>query len=230
MRLFKQCLPKAAMAFLVFAILTGIIYTAFITGIAQLFFPRMASGNIIVGNDGNKYSMSLGQSYTQDKYLWGRVQDYDFSIPYDDPSHENSDTIPNSHGKILMYSWASNRSPAGDADEEYNRGLEGEFETLKAQNVAERVARIEAANFEMAEAGTPVPIDLVTNSGSGLDPHISPYAAEYQVARIARVRGISEDEVRAIIDECTEGRLLGIFGEPTVHVLKVNLMLDGLLD
>ena len=87
--------------------------------------------------------------------------------------------------------------------------------------------KLRAANPKMDE--TAIPVDLGTCSGSGLDPHISPAAAEYQVARIADVSGRSEEEVRAIIDKCTEGKFLGIFGKETVNVLKVNLMLDGIL-
>ena len=83
------------------------------------------------------------------------------------------------------------------------------------------------ANPDMDE--TAIPVDLVTCSGSGLDPHISPAAAEYQVARIAKANDMTEDEVREIIKKCTDGKFLGLFGEETVHVLKVNLMLDGIL-
>ena len=79
------------------------------------------------------------------------------------------------------------------------------------------------------QQGRPIPVDLVTNSGSGLDPHVSPAAAEYQVARIAKADNMTEDEVREIIDKCTSGKFLGVFGEKTVNVLKVNLMLDGIL-
>ena len=82
-------------------------------------------------------------------------------------------------------------------------------------------------NPDMGEAA--IPVDLVTCSGSGLDPHISPAAAEYQVARIAKANDMTEDEVREIIQKCTDGKFLGIFGEETVNVLKVNLMLDGIL-
>ena len=76
---------------------------------------------------------------------------------------------------------------------------------------------------------TPIPVDLVTCSGSGLDPHISPAAAEYQVPRIAKANNMSEDEIRQIIEKCTKGRVLGVFGEETVNVLEFNLRLDGIL-
>ena len=83
------------------------------------------------------------------------------------------------------------------------------------------------ANPDMDE--TAIPVDLVTCSGSGLDPHISPAATEYQVARIAKANDMTEDEVREIIKKCTDGKFVGLFGEETVHVLKVNWMLDGIL-
>ena len=93
--------------------------------------------------------------------------------------------------------------------------------------VKERVEKLRESNPDMDE--TAIPVDLVTCSGSGLDPHISVAAAEYQVARIAKANDMTEDEVREIIEKCTEGKFLGIFGEETVNVLKVNLMLDGIL-
>ena len=111
-----------------------------------------------------------------------------------------------------MYAAPSNLSPASE-----------EYKKL----VAERVEMLRAANPDMDEAA--VPVDLVTCSGSGLDPHISPAAAEYQVARIAKTNSMTEDKVREIIQKCTSGKFLGIFGEETVNVLKVNLMLDGIL-
>ena len=91
--------------------------------------------------------------------------------------------------------------------------------------MAERVEKLRATDPDMDE--TAVPVDLVTCSGSGLDPHISPAAAEYQVARIAKANDMTDDEVRKIIRKCTDGRFLGIFDEETVNVLEVNLMLDG---
>ena len=97
----------------------------------------------------------------------------------------------------------------------------------KTGTIKERVEKLRKANPDMDE--TAIPVDLVTCSGSGLDPHISPAAAEYQVARIAKANDMNEDEVREIIEKCTDGKFLGLFGEETVNVLKVNLMLDGIL-
>lgn len=125
---------------------------------------------------------------------------------------QNVTIVEGEDGGLMAYGAPSNLSPAS---EEYR------------QLVDARVEKIRAAN---PDAGMDaVPVDLVTCSGSGLDPEISPDAAEYQVPRLAKATGKSEDEVRDIIAQCTKGRFLGVFGEPTVNVLKVNLMLDGVL-
>ena len=125
---------------------------------------------------------------------------------------QNVAIVEGEDGGLMAYGAPSNLSPASD---EYR------------QLVDERVEKIRAANPD-ADMDA-VPVDLVTCSGSGLDPEISPDAAEYQVPRLAKATGKSEDEVREIIAQCTKGRFLGVFGEPTVNVLKVNLMLDGVL-
>ncbi len=186
---------------MIFTLLCGVVYTAVVTGIAQLFFPNQANGSIIEVN-GVKYGSSLlAQQYTDDSHMWGRIMNLDVT------------TYKDKDGRTLVYSAPSNLSPES---EEY------------AQLVEQRVERIKSANPEMGE--TPIPEDLVTCSGSGLDPHISPAAAEYQVKRLARANDMTEDEVRAVIEKCTDGRFLGIFGEETVNVLEVNLMLDGILE
>lgn len=136
---------------------------------------------------------------------------------FDDEAHmwgriQNVSIVEGEDGELMAYGTPSNLSPAS---EEYRRLVDA------------RVERIRAANPD-ADMDA-VPVDLVTCSGSGLDPEISPDAAEYQVPRLAKATGRSEDEVRDIIAACTKGRFLGVFGEPTVNVLKVNLMLDGAL-
>ena len=200
MKMAKSILPKALTIFLLFSVVCGILYTGAVTGLAQLFFPDRANGSIIEVN-GKKYGCELlGQQYSDDAHMWGRIMNIDVS------------TYKDEDGNLLMYAGPSNLSPAS---KEY-----GEL-------VAERIEKLRAANPDMDE--TAIPVDLVTCSGSGLDPHISPAAAEYQVARIAKANDMTEDEVRTIIEKCTRGRFLGVFGEETVNVLKVNLMLDGIL-
>lgn len=200
MKTFKSVLPKAAMIFIIFSVVCGIVYTGVVTGLAQLIFPDKANGSITEVN-GVKYgSELLAQQYTDEKYLWGRIMNLDVS------------TYTNKDGNRLAYAAPSNKSPASD---DYR------------QMVAERVKMIRAANPEMGDS--PIPVDLVTCSGSGVDPDISPAAAEYQVPRLAEKNNMTEEQIRTVIDKCTKGKFLGVLGEKTVNVMKVNLMLDGIL-
>lgn len=201
MKTLKQILPRAAVIFLIFTLICGVLYTGIVTGIAQLIFPDKANGSIIEV-DGKSYGCELlGQQYCDESHMWGRIMNVDVS------------TFTDKDGNLLMYASPSNISPASE-----------EFEAL----VSERVEMLRRFNPDMDEAA--VPVELVTCSGSGLDPHISPAAAEYQMPRVAKANGMTEDEVRSIVEKCTSGRFLGVFGEETVNVLKVNLMLDGILD
>lgn len=197
----KSVVPRMVGFFLVMLVITSLIYPAVITAAARAMFPDQATGSIIVGNDGKRYgSELLAQEFTGENYMWGRIMNVDTA------------TFTGEDGEPLLYSWASNKSPAGE-----------ELEAL----VAERVERLRAANPEQGDE--PIPVDLVTCSGSGLDPDISPAAAEYQVQRIADARGMRPEDVQAVIDRYTTGRTFGLFGEPRVNVLKVNLALDGKL-
>ena len=200
MKTMKDILLRAAGLFLIFTLLCGVFYTGAVTGFAQVLFPQKANGSMIeIG--GVKYgSELLGQYYTDDAHFWGRIMNLDVT------------TYRDGEGNILMYSAPSNLSPTS-----------AEYAAL----VAERVEKIQKSNPIMKD--TAIPVDLVTCSGSGLDPHISPAAAEYQVTRVATASGKSEQEVREIIAKCTDGQFLGLFGEKIVNVLKVNLMLDGIL-
>lgn len=200
MKLIKQTLRCAVYSFFLFTLVCGILYTAIVTGLAQIMFPEQANGSIIEV-DGIKYgSELLGQQFSDESHLWGRIMIPDVT------------TYQDEEGKNVMYAVPSNLSPASE-----------EYQAL----VAERVNMLRLAHPE--KKGLPVPVDLVTCSGSGLDPHISQAAAEYQVSRIARANQLTEEEVRGIIEKCTQDKFLGIFGEKTVHVLRVNLMLEGIL-
>ncbi len=201
MKTIKSVLPKMIGFFLIMMVITSIIYPAVITAAANAAFGNKAEGSIITGNDGRKYgSALLAQEFTGSQYLWGRIMNVDTS------------TFTGENGEPLMYSWASNKTPAGE-----------ELEAM----VAERVEKIREAHPEKGDE--PIPVDLVTCSGSGLDPEISPAAAGYQAERIAGARGMSVEEVESVIQKYTTGKFLGIIGEPRVNVLKVNLALDGLL-
>lgn len=200
MKSIKKELPKALKMLLIFTLVCGVAYTALITGIAQLAFPNKANGSIIVVN-GKKYgSELLGQQYNDADHMWGRIMNTDTT------------TFKDKDGNGLLYAWPSNLSPASDKYKEL---------------VAQRVNMIKTANPNMENKA--IPVDLVTCSGSGLDPDISVAAAEYQIERIAQKKNITQEEVQAIIDKCTSHKLLGIFGQETVNVLKVNLMLDGII-
>ncbi len=200
MKMLKNILPKALIIFVIFTVVCGVLYTGVVTGIAQVFFPDQANGSIIEV-DGKKYgSVLLGQQYTDNKHMWGRIMNIDVS------------TYTDENGNPVMYAGPSNLSPASE-----------EYEEL----IAQRVEKIRKAHPDQKD--TAIPEDLVTCSGSGLDPHISVAAAHYQIERIAKAQNMSQDEVQKIVDQCTDGKLLGVLGEKTVNVLKVNLMLDGIL-
>lgn len=169
MKTLKQILPKAAAIFLIFTLICGVLYTGIVTGIAQLIFPDKANGSIIEV-DGKSYGCELlGQQYCDESHMWGRIMNIDVS------------TFTDRDGNLLMYASPSNISPASE-----------EFEAL----VSERVEMLRNFNPDMDE--TAVPVELVTCSGSGLDPHISPAAAEYQIPRVAKANGMTEDEVREL--------------------------------
>ena len=196
----KHTITRALGLVVVMTLLCGFLYTVVCTGINQVLFPKQANGSVIE-IDGKTYgSELLAQQFTKPEHLWGRPMNLDLT------SFTDEDGNPD------MYAWASNKSPAGQEEDAL---------------IQERIDALLEADPSME--GTPIPVDLVTISGSGLDPEISPEAAAYQVHRIAQARGISEEAVQAAIDRYTTGRWLGIFGEPRVNVLKVNLALDGIL-
>ena len=177
-------------------LLTGILYPLVVTGLAQVFFPWQANGSILERNGQPVGSALIGQPFDDPKYFWSRLSGT-APAPY---TAFNADKLTGSSG--------SNYGPLNPALHDAVQG------------------RVKALQEADPNNKAPIPVDLVTASGSGLDPHISPAAAAYQAGRVARARGQSEAVVRQLVAQHTEGRTFGLLGEPRVNVLQLNLALD----
>ncbi len=192
-------LRPAWVLLLVLTLMTGVLYPLAVTGIAQAVFPHQANGSLVTVDGKVVGSELIGQQWDDPAYFWGRPSATS-PVPYDAAASSGSNYGP------------------------LNPALVGPQGAVQA-----RITALQEAN---AAAGVtvngPIPVDLVTASGSGLDPDISPAAALYQVPRVARLRGLDQSVVRALVMQYTQGRTLGILGEPRVNVLELNLALDAL--
>jgi len=184
-------------------VITVVAYPLAVTGIGQALFHRQANGSLVSVNGADVGSSLIGQQFTNAAYFHPRPSAA--GNGYDASSGSGSNLGPTSDKLINGVHDASD--PASDFD-----GLKDRAKAFRAENgLSEDVV---------------LPADAVTASASGLDPHISPATARLQVDRVAKARGVSADTIRALLDEYTEGRILGVFGEPRVNVLKLNLALD----
>ena len=181
-------------------LITGLIYPLVITGLAGIIFPNQAEGSLIT-RDGKVIGSGLiGQNFTSDRYFHGRPS-----------ATTGPDPVDPSKSVSVPYNAAnSGGSNLGPTNKALIDRVKADTEKLKTENPSAQV-----------------PIDLVTTSGSGLDPHVTPQAAYFQVPRIAKARNLPENAVRDLVAEHIQGRTLGLFGEPRVNVLELNLALDG---
>jgi K+-transporting ATPase ATPase C chain len=184
---------------LALTLITGLAYPLAMTGLAQVLFPHQANGSILEKDGKVIGSALIGQLFQEDKYFHGRPS----ATTKPDPN-DSSKTVPEPYN--AANSAGSNLGPT-------NKAL--------IERVKEDVQKFKAEN-----PNTPVPIDLVTTTASGLDPHISPEAALFQVPRVANARNLPEARVRQLVSQHVEGRILGFLGEPRVNVLALNLALD----
>jgi potassium-transporting ATPase KdpC subunit len=189
----------AIVVLLALTLITGLVYPLAMTGVAGVIFPRQAQGSLIERDGKVVGSELIGQVFTSDKYFHGRPS----ATTAPDPK-DATKTIPAPYN--AANSGGSNLGPSNKA---LIDRVQGDIDALKKENPS-----------------APVPADLVTTSASGLDPHISPEAALFQVPRIAKTRNMPEDRIRQLVEDNAEGRFLGLLGEPRVNVLLLNLVLD----
>ncbi len=196
----RRQIRPALVLLVLMTVLTGLAYPLMITGLAQVLFPDQAGGSLIPKDGKVIGSQLIGQNFTQAKYFHGR------------PS-ATTDTDPNDPTKTVAAPYNagnSGGSNAGPTSKALIERVEGDVAALKK------------------EGNAPIPVDLVTTSASGLDPDITPAAAEFQVPQIAKARNLPAERVRALVAQASEDRFLGILGEKRVNVLKLNLALDAL--
>ena len=190
----------AIVILLALTLITGLVYPLAITSIAGVVFPYQAQGSLVRKGDMVVGSALIGQQFTSERYFHGRPSATTTPDPADATKNVSAPyNAANSGGSNL-----------GPSNKALIDRVQGDIDAFKKEN-----------------ASDPIPPDLVTTSGSGLDPDISPVAALFQVPRVAKARNLPEDRLRQLVSEHTETRFLGLLGEPRVNVLALNMALDA---
>lgn len=206
-----KLLRPAISLFIVLSVVTGIAYPLTITGIAQLAFPRQANGSVIDRAGTPVGSTLVGQQFSGAEYFWSR------------PSATSPAPYTAFNAESLTGSSGSNLAPSNPA---LRANIDARIDSLDAADKAAGYTRPKIPPD--GRASSVIPVDLLTSSASGLDPHITPEAAAYQVPRVARARRLSESAVLEQVRLHTAPRQLGFLGEPVVNVLELNLALNAL--
>lgn len=195
---------QAVSVTIILMIICGLLFPCLLTGISSVIFPKQANGNIITVNGKAVGAEYVGQEFTEDYYMWGRPSAYHYNTYTED--EDGTKKYNDSTEFAGIGSGSNNYAPSNPKLVER---VEKDIETFLEKNPE--------VNRE------DIPTDLLTASGSGLDPHISPESAKIQIPRIVKASGLSEDKVQEIIENNTKGKFLGIFGEEIVNVLMVNI-------
>jgi K+-transporting ATPase ATPase C chain len=237
-----KALKPGFMMMLVMTVLTGLVYPAVITGIAQVVFRDQANGSLIVSNGQVVGSRLIGQSFTKPEYFHPRPSAA--GSGYDPTASAGSNLGPTSaklingttklddkKNEVVDFDGIKDRIVHYCLDNNLSYNSSMPLDAFKdAQGNLDDVKLIRAFNDDRAPfvftPKTPIPADAVTGSASGLDPHISPGNAQVQAARVAKAREVSVEQVQALIAQHTQGRTLGVLGEPRVNVVELNLDLD----
>jgi K+-transporting ATPase ATPase C chain len=202
---------RAIRSTLVLWVLTALIYPFAMLAIAQVVFPFQANGSLLTNAQGQVVGSALiGQPFSSDRYFNSRPSTTSYSTA--DPKNDEAQILKTG------VSGASNLAPSNPA---LIDRIKGKPDPDPEKAIAGEVPRLQSAGIQPTA-------DLVYTSGSSLDPHITPEAARAQITRIAKARGLQPNQVEILIPKYTDGRFLGVFGEPGVNVLKLNLALDAL--
>lgn len=204
MKEFLHGTRQAVLVTVVLMLICGLLFPCLLTGLSSVIFPHQAGGSLITVNGMAVGAEHVGQEFTQDCYMWSRPSAYHYNVYTESEDGRKYYNDGTEFGGLA--SGSNNYAPSNPALVER---VEADMEAFLEKNP--EIKRED------------IPTDFLTASGSGMDPHISPASAQIQLTRIAQASGLSEESLQEIVKRNTAGKLLGVFGEETVNVLKVNI-------